>query len=158
MGIRTFKDHPDWSPQQCLVELRSRITDAIKVPGAGCRGVVVVMRSGRWARGAWGQRPKVGGRGRVSVCVAACVCLSACTLAALPPQQHPPWAHPAQSYHEQHGLAVPSSILDVGCSTGISTRWLAEQFPAAQVGRPAVRLLCLLRLLRRIMYRTDVYF
>eukprot|EP00198_Chlamydomonas_reinhardtii_P003896 XP_001693232.1 predicted protein [Chlamydomonas reinhardtii] len=31
MGIRTFKDHPDWSAEKCFVEMRSRQTDTIKV-------------------------------------------------------------------------------------------------------------------------------
>ncbi|EFJ40547.1 hypothetical protein VOLCADRAFT_84448 [Volvox carteri f. nagariensis] len=65
MGIRTFKDKQHWSGDQCFVELRSRITDAIK------------------------------------------------------------------SYHTRHGLPLPSRIADMGCSTGMSTQWLAEQFPQA---------------------------
>lgn len=67
MGIRTFKEQPDWSWDKCFVELRARVTDAIK------------------------------------------------------------------AYHAQHGLPSPTSIVDMGCSTGLSTRWLAAQFPAAQV-------------------------
>ncbi|GLC37056.1 hypothetical protein PLESTB_001396400 [Pleodorina starrii] len=65
MGIRTFKDKKDWSGEQCFVELRSRVTEAIK------------------------------------------------------------------SYHSRHGLPPPSSIVDMGCSTGMSTTWLATQFPTA---------------------------
>lgn len=65
MGIRTFKDQPEWTPQQCFVELRSRITGAI------------------------------------------------------------------MEYHSKHSLPLPAAILDVGCSTGISTRWLAQAFPGA---------------------------
>ncbi|GLI69629.1 hypothetical protein VaNZ11_014296 [Volvox africanus] len=67
MGIRTFKDKVDWSGEQCFVELRSRITNAIK------------------------------------------------------------------SYHARHGLPLPSRIADMGCSTGMSTTWLAEQFPDASI-------------------------
>ncbi|PNW85911.1 hypothetical protein CHLRE_03g200350v5 [Chlamydomonas reinhardtii] len=63
MGIRTFKDHPDWSAEKCFVEMRSRQTDTIK------------------------------------------------------------------SYHAQHGLPLPRRIVDMGCSTGISTTWFAQQFP-----------------------------
>jgi trans-aconitate methyltransferase len=38
-----------------------------------------------------------------------------------------------QAYHEQHGLAAPSSILDIGCSTGISSRWYQALYPQADV-------------------------
>lgn len=31
----------------------------------------------------------------------------------------------------KHGLAEPKSILDIGCSVGVSTRYLANEFPAA---------------------------
>ncbi|GIL89469.1 hypothetical protein Vretimale_18892 [Volvox reticuliferus] len=67
MAIRTFKDKTDWSGEQCFVELRSRITNAIK------------------------------------------------------------------SYHVRHGLPLPSIIADMGCSTGMSTTWLSEQFPDANI-------------------------
>jgi cyclopropane fatty-acyl-phospholipid synthase-like methyltransferase len=38
-----------------------------------------------------------------------------------------------QAYHDQHGLAAPGSILDIGCSTGISSRWYASLYPQADV-------------------------
>ncbi|GFR40615.1 hypothetical protein Agub_g1196 [Astrephomene gubernaculifera] len=66
MGIRTFKANPEWSAEKCFVEMRSRMTDAIK------------------------------------------------------------------AYVARHGLRSPSLIADMGCSTGISTRWFAQQFPDAQ--------------------------
>lgn len=34
---------------------------------------------------------------------------------------------------ERRGLPDPANILDVGCSTGISTRWLAAEFPLADI-------------------------
>jgi trans-aconitate methyltransferase len=33
----------------------------------------------------------------------------------------------------RRGLPEPAAILDVGCSTGISTRWLAAEFPGAAI-------------------------
>eukprot|EP00882_Tetradesmus_deserticola_P019724 GHRQ01021254.1.p1 GENE.GHRQ01021254.1~~GHRQ01021254.1.p1 ORF type:complete len:107 (+),score=39.21 GHRQ01021254.1:206-526(+) len=38
-----------------------------------------------------------------------------------------------QAYHSKHGLAAPCSILDVGCSTGISSRWYRRAYPAADI-------------------------
>ena len=35
----------------------------------------------------------------------------------------------------QHGLTRPKDVIDSGCSVGLSTRWLAADFPDAQVGR-----------------------
>lgn len=39
----------------------------------------------------------------------------------------------AQDYMTQHGVAAPRTIYDMGCSSGMSTRWFAEHFPQAQV-------------------------
>ncbi|KAL4427807.1 hypothetical protein ABPG75_001896 [Micractinium tetrahymenae] len=33
----------------------------------------------------------------------------------------------------EHGLTQPKDVIDVGCSVGLSTRWLAADFPNAQV-------------------------
>ena len=30
-------------------------------------------------------------------------------------------------------MASPQVIVDIGCSTGFSSRWLAEQFPTANI-------------------------
>ncbi|KAL4457547.1 hypothetical protein ABPG75_012412 [Micractinium tetrahymenae] len=38
-----------------------------------------------------------------------------------------------QGFMAWHGLSQPSEIIDVGCSVGMSTRWLAKGFPGAQV-------------------------
>ena len=38
-----------------------------------------------------------------------------------------------KAYFSQHGLSDPAVLVDAGCSTGLSTRWLAEQFPEAQI-------------------------
>ncbi|KXZ45183.1 hypothetical protein GPECTOR_57g473 [Gonium pectorale] len=38
-----------------------------------------------------------------------------------------------KSYHERHGLPLPGRIADMGCSTGMSTQWLAQQFPDASI-------------------------
>lgn len=34
----------------------------------------------------------------------------------------------------QHNLTRPKDVIDLGCSVGVSTRWLAADFPDAQVG------------------------
>jgi len=36
-----------------------------------------------------------------------------------------------KDYHTKHGLPQPQTIVDMGCSTGISTRWMAAQWPDA---------------------------
>ncbi|KAJ9509021.1 hypothetical protein QJQ45_001513 [Haematococcus lacustris] len=38
-----------------------------------------------------------------------------------------------KAYCRQHGVAAPAHIVDMGCSTGMSSRWLAQQYPKAQV-------------------------
>jgi trans-aconitate methyltransferase len=38
-----------------------------------------------------------------------------------------------QAYHSRHGLAPPASILDIGCSTGISSRWYGRSWPQADI-------------------------
>ncbi|GAX79902.1 hypothetical protein CEUSTIGMA_g7342.t1 [Chlamydomonas eustigma] len=38
-----------------------------------------------------------------------------------------------KAYYQQHNLQPPENIVDVGCSTGMSTRWLAGQFPEASI-------------------------
>jgi ubiquinone/menaquinone biosynthesis C-methylase UbiE len=37
------------------------------------------------------------------------------------------------AYAAEHRLEPPRDVLDVGCSTGVSTRWLAAEYPAAEV-------------------------
>jgi SAM-dependent methyltransferase len=39
----------------------------------------------------------------------------------------------AADFIKQHNLETPSDILDIGSSVGVSTRWLAHYWPAAQV-------------------------
>jgi hypothetical protein len=36
-------------------------------------------------------------------------------------------------YYQQHSLAAPASIVDMGCSTGISTRWFRKMNPQADI-------------------------
>jgi trans-aconitate methyltransferase len=38
-----------------------------------------------------------------------------------------------ESYLAKHGIAAPSVIVDVGCSTGISSRWLAGIYTEASI-------------------------
>ncbi|KAF5825902.1 S-adenosyl-L-methionine-dependent methyltransferase [Dunaliella salina] len=38
-----------------------------------------------------------------------------------------------KDYFATHSLQSPTNIVDVGCSTGISTRWLVNEFPGAKV-------------------------
>lgn len=38
-----------------------------------------------------------------------------------------------QAYHSRNSLPAPSSLLDIGCSTGISSRWYQRAFPAADI-------------------------
>ncbi|GIL47876.1 hypothetical protein Vafri_4513 [Volvox africanus] len=38
-----------------------------------------------------------------------------------------------KSYQARHGLPPPTFIADMGCSTGMSTIWLSEQFPEASI-------------------------
>lgn len=38
-----------------------------------------------------------------------------------------------QDFQRQHGARPARDILDVGCSVGVSTRWLAQEFSAASV-------------------------
>lgn len=38
-----------------------------------------------------------------------------------------------QAYHAKHGVPAPSSILDIGCSTGISSRWYQAAWPDADI-------------------------
>lgn len=40
---------------------------------------------------------------------------------------------PLQAYHAKHGVPAPSSILDIGCSTGISSRWYQAAWPDADI-------------------------
>lgn len=44
------------------------------------------------------------------------------------------WVKAIEKHHEQHSRDKEiRDILDIGCSVGISTRCLADRFPAAQV-------------------------
>lgn len=38
-----------------------------------------------------------------------------------------------KAYYDKHAIAEPAMIVDVGCSTGMSTRWLADQYPGADI-------------------------
>jgi methylase of polypeptide subunit release factors len=40
---------------------------------------------------------------------------------------------PTQAYHARNSLPQPSTLLDIGCSTGISSRWYQQAFPAASI-------------------------
>ncbi|KAF6254312.1 S-adenosyl-L-methionine-dependent methyltransferase [Scenedesmus sp. NREL 46B-D3] len=61
-------------------------------------------------------------QGRLSADAAACVLVTALLHSRTP-----------QAYHSRHGLAAPGSILDVGCSTGISSRWYQRAYPGAAI-------------------------
>ncbi|EFJ05194.1 hypothetical protein SELMODRAFT_137556 [Selaginella moellendorffii] len=43
------------------------------------------------------------------------------------------WIRALESYHSQNSVLPVSQVLDVGCSVGLSTIYLAEAFPSAQV-------------------------
>lgn len=50
------------------------------------------------------------------------------------PRAHHTFEHSLQQADlQRRGLPAPSTILDVGCSTGISCRWLADAFPEAAI-------------------------
>jgi trans-aconitate methyltransferase len=38
-----------------------------------------------------------------------------------------------RQYLQRRGLRDPEDVVDVGCSTGIGTRWLAREFPRARM-------------------------
>ena len=38
-----------------------------------------------------------------------------------------------RSYLKDHNLPSPKAILDIGCSVGVSTHWLVDTFPGAEV-------------------------
>jgi ubiquinone/menaquinone biosynthesis C-methylase UbiE len=38
-----------------------------------------------------------------------------------------------RAFSERHAARAPQDVLDVGCSVGVSSRWLAGEFPGAQV-------------------------
>ena len=38
-----------------------------------------------------------------------------------------------RAFVSQHSLLEPREVLDVGCSVGLSSRWLAAEWPQAQV-------------------------
>ena len=44
------------------------------------------------------------------------------------------WLHAIEQHHMQYSeSSVINDILDIGCSVGISTRYLADKFPTAKV-------------------------
>jgi SAM-dependent methyltransferase len=45
----------------------------------------------------------------------------------------PPTLSAVQAYHVRNSLPAPSTLLDIGCSTGISTRWYQKAFPHADL-------------------------
>ena len=38
-----------------------------------------------------------------------------------------------QDFQRRHGARPAADILDLGCSVGVSTRWLAGVFPGASI-------------------------
>ena len=38
-----------------------------------------------------------------------------------------------QAFQQQHGARSAVDVLDVGCSVGVSTQWLAQEFPDSSV-------------------------
>ncbi len=110
------QEQPDWSWDKCFVELRARVTDAIKVGGP-----------------LWEPRTAAKLRAPCNRVVLPTRPAPALLLPPETPAPTPFTSPAAQAYHAQHGLPSPTSIVDMGCSTGLSTRWLAAQFPQAQV-------------------------
>ncbi|CAK9143368.1 unnamed protein product [Ilex paraguariensis] len=44
------------------------------------------------------------------------------------------WLQAIEQHHQQHsGNSMIRDILDIGCSVGVSTRYLADNFPSAKV-------------------------
>lgn len=44
------------------------------------------------------------------------------------------WLQAIEQHHNQHsGNTVVKGILDIGCSVGVSTRFLADKLPSAEV-------------------------
>jgi len=44
------------------------------------------------------------------------------------------WLHAIEQHHIQYSeSSVVNDILDIGCSVGISTKYLADKFPTAKV-------------------------
>ena len=41
--------------------------------------------------------------------------------------------HATQAFQQQHGARQVVDVLDVGCSVGVSARWLAQEFPDASI-------------------------
>jgi trans-aconitate methyltransferase len=56
-----------------------------------------------------------------------------CALQEAFAKKRQPITDAVKAYSEQHGVGELRRIIDVGCSTGMSTRWLAHQFPQADV-------------------------
>ena len=44
------------------------------------------------------------------------------------------WLHAIEQHHRHYsGTSMIGDILDIGCSVGVSTRYLADKFPTAKV-------------------------
>lgn len=112
IACRTFKEMTD--AVEAEARLRRGITATMKARRGGAQGW-----EGRCCA-AWGAACAApGARARVT----APPPLSLASRAAAPPQDD----------LRRRGLPEPAAILDVGCSTGISCRWLADAFPGASI-------------------------
>ncbi|KAJ9509734.1 hypothetical protein QJQ45_011268 [Haematococcus lacustris] len=134
MGIRTFKDQPSLSPTAAFDLLRTKVTDALQVAAQGwpwdAKGglptccwtstVATAMAAAATAAWSWKQQRHCPGRGSGSSGSSSVDGIVSSSSAIT-------------AYCRQHGVAAPAHIVDMGCSTGMSSRWLARQYPEAQV-------------------------
>eukprot|EP00955_Chlamydomonas_euryale_P052674 355237-Chlamydomonas_euryale.AAC.9 len=119
VALRAFrKIDPNVTAAEAYRLWRSSTTDAVKVRRTVCGG---------------------GGKGVPASKSAACLPFSL-PMAAVASSRRSTWIIPAyiaflfdQEYYNKHQLEQPKTILDVGCSVGLSTRWLADTYPAAEV-------------------------
>lgn len=95
------------------------------------------------SRHAWVRRTRLQRRGKVAAAALLLVPGAHLGLSLLlRPLASPPQTRLRKAIYDsihafiaQYSLTQPRDIIDIGCSVGVSTRWLAADFPDAQVGR-----------------------